>query len=119
MATPSPRRRGIAVALFAVIGCMVCCVVPPGAFAHGDTIRVGYASIQPERLVVVAGTTVHFHNANASGAPCTVVFEGETVKSPTLGRAEGWHHTFATPGEFHFQLAEMPSRQGVVVVVAR
>ena len=40
------------------------------ALAHGDTIRLSYARVQPERLVVVAGTTVHFHNANQSGAPC-------------------------------------------------
>jgi len=118
MTMSSLRRRGIAVVLFGVIGSLAVCSAPPAAFAHGDTVRVGYGSIRPERLVVVVGTTVHFHNANASGATCTVVFDGDAVRSPALGRAEGWHHTFETPGEFHFQLAEMPSRQGVIVVVA-
>jgi plastocyanin len=97
---------------------IVLCVHPSFAMAHGDTVRVSYASVAPERLVVKVGTTVHFHNANASGAPCTIVFADGTTKSPALGRAEGWHHTFDEPGEYDFQLAEYPSRKGVVVVVA-
>jgi plastocyanin len=87
-------------------------------YAHGDTIRVSYSAVRPARLVVEAGTTVHFHNANASGAPCTVVFDDGSTTSPPLGRAEGWHHTFEAPGEYPFHLEEYPSRTGRVVVVA-
>jgi plastocyanin len=90
------------------------------ALAHGDTIRVSYSAVRPGRLVVATGTTVHFHNANSSGAPCTVVIgDGdEAVESPPLGRAEGWHYTFESPGEYRFHLKEYPSRTGVVVVAA-
>jgi len=102
------------------IACLVALhsIAPGEALAHGDTIRVAFSGVRPERLVVVAGTTVHFHNANASGSPVTVVIgEGESrVESPVLGRAEGWHHTFDTPGEYRFHVKEYPSREGVVVV---
>lgn len=90
------------------------------ALAHGDTIRVSYSAVRPGRLVVAPGTTVHFHNANSSGAPCTVVIgDGDdAVESPPLGRAEGWHYTFESPGEYRFHVKEYPSRTGVVVVAA-
>lgn len=90
---------------------------PPVALAHGDTVRVAYGSVKPERLVVKVGTTVHFHNANASGAPCTVVLDDGSATSPALGRAVGWHHTFEKAGEFVFHLSEYPSRTGTIVVV--
>ena len=86
------------------------------ALAHGDTIRVSYARVQPERLVVIAGTTVHFHNANQSGAPCTVVIGEGEAKRPALGRADGWHYTFETAGTFSFFIEEFPSRSGTVIV---
>ena len=86
------------------------------ALAHGDTIRLSYARVQPERLVVVAGTTVHFHNANQSGAPCTVIVEEAKAQSPVLGRAEGWHYTFANAGRFSFFIEQFPSRSGKVIV---
>ena len=86
------------------------------ALAHGDTIRLSYARVQPERLVVFAGTTVHFHNANQSGAPCTVIVEEAKAQSPVLGRAEGWHYTFENAGTFSFFVEQFPSRSGKVIV---
>ena len=88
-----------------------------GAHAHGDTIRVSYAVLKPERLTVPAGTTVHFENANASGAPCTIVIGDGVARSPALGRAEGWHYTFENPGEHRFFVEEAPSRAGAVIVL--
>lgn len=118
MASRRLRPHGLAAALYALLAAIALCLHPPSGLAHGDTVRVSYASVKPERLVVKVGTTVHFHNANASGAPCTIVFSDGTTKSPALGRAEGWHHTFDQPGEYDFELVEYPSRKGVVVVVA-
>ena len=87
------------------------------AQAHGDTIRLSYAAVRPERLTVPAGTTVHFENANASGSPITVVVGDGVARSPVLGRAEGWHYTFESPGEHRFVVEEAPSRTGVVIVL--
>lgn len=106
-----------AAGLFALATC-VGLGSPHPAVAHGNTIRVSYRGVKPVRLVVVAGTTVHFHNANSSGAVCTVVIDGDIAESPPLSRSEGWHFTFDSPGEYHFFVKEYPSRTGEVVVVA-
>jgi len=86
------------------------------AVAHGDTIKVSYAAVRPEKLIIKAGTTVHFHNANASPKVCTIVFDEGGLESPALARAEGWHYTFEKPGQYTFHLKELPSRTGVIVV---
>lgn len=98
------------------LGLLISTGTPP-AKAHGSTIRVAWSGIQPRTLTVRAGTEVHFHNANSSGSPCTVVSEDGSFESPTLGRAEGWHHIFAEPGTFAFHLKEQAGATGVVVVV--
>ena len=87
------------------------------ATAHGPTVRVAWSGLQPPALTVRAGTTVHFHNANSSGSPCTVVADDGSFTGPTLGRAEGWHRTFETPGRFDYHLSEQPSAKGRIVVV--
>jgi plastocyanin len=46
-----------------------------------------------------------------------VVADDGSFSSPTLGRAEGWHHTFETPGRFDYHLSEQPSAKGRIVVV--
>jgi len=38
------------------------------------------------------------------------------VKSPTLGRAEGWHHTFDAPGDYPYYCAYHPHMKGTVTV---
>lgn len=111
--------RSIKIAIWVAIGALFSLALladTERALAHGDTIRLSYARIQPERLVVVEGTTVHFHNANQSGAPCTVIVEEPKARSPILGRAEGWHYTFARAGSFSFFIEQFPSRGGKVIV---
>ena len=87
------------------------------AAAHGPTMRVAWSGIQPPKLTIRVGATVHFHNANTSGAPCTVVADDGSFRSPTLGRAEGWHHTFEKAGTFAFHLSEQSGAKGRIVVV--
>ena len=55
--------RSIKIAIWVAIGALFSLALfadTERALAHGDTIRLSYARIQPERLVVVEGTTVHF-----------------------------------------------------------
>ncbi len=87
------------------------------AAAHGPSVGVSWSGVKPAKLTVRAGDTVHFTNANASGSPCTVLADDGSFESPTLGRAEGWHHTFAKPGTFAYHLKEMTGARGTVVVV--
>jgi plastocyanin len=113
------KGRSMKMTLWVAIGTLFSLILlanPERALAHGDTIRLSYARVQPERLVVVAGTTVHFHNANQSGAPCTVVIDEGKAQSPILGRAEGWHYTFENAGTFSFFIEQFPSRGGKVIV---
>ncbi len=113
------RRLAIAMAVIGPIAGLILLVSTgsPPANAHGTTVRVSWSGIQPPTLTVRVGTEVHFHNANSSGSPCTVVAEDGSFESPTLGRAEGWHHVFAKPGSFAFHLVEQPGAKGKVVVV--
>jgi len=87
------------------------------AAAHGATVRVSWSGVKPEKITVRAGATVHFHNANASGSPCTLVADDGSFESPTLGRAEGWHHVFGEPGTFTYHVKEMSDARGTIVVV--
>jgi plastocyanin len=87
------------------------------ALAHGPTVRVAWAGVQPPALTVEAGATVHFHNANSGAGACTLVADDGAFRSPPLARGEGWHHTFATAGRFAFHVEEYPSARGEVVVV--
>lgn len=107
------REAPVAAALVLVLALLL---AAPAA-AHGPTVRVAWSGVRPATLTVRAGDTVHFHNANSSAGTCTVVGEGDAFRSPALGRAEGWHHTFPEPGTFPFHVAEFPDARGRIVVV--
>ena len=66
-----------------------------------------------------AGATVHFMNANASGALCTLVADDGSLEGPAMTRAEGWHHTFEVPGTYRFHIKEMSGKTGTIVVGPR
>jgi plastocyanin len=106
-----PAVLGLALALGSTLG-----LAAPAA-AHGPTVRVTWSAVKPAKLTIRVGDTVHFTNATASGSPCTVVADDGSFTSPTLGRAEGWHHTFEKPGTFVYHVQEMSSARGTVVVV--
>ncbi len=109
-------RRPYGTALFLAL--LLGCFVGPPAWAHGPTVRVSPGRVVPPVLTIRAGDTVHFHNASSSGAGCTVVADDGSFESPTLGRAEGYHHTFEEPGEVAFHLKESSKARGRVIVVA-
>jgi plastocyanin len=89
------------------------------ATAHGPTVRLAYGRVQPPTVTVEVGQTVHFHNASTSGAPVTVVALDGSFESPTLGRAEGWHYTFETPGDHPYRIREAAGSEGLVRVVPK
>ena len=93
--------------------------VPFSADAHGPTVRVAYSGVRPRVVSIEAGTTVHFQNANASGAVCTIVADDGSFESPPLSRAEGWHYTFDKPGSHAFHLKELAKSAGKIVVGPR
>ncbi len=86
------------------------------ARAHGPTVRVSYGRIVPEIVAIRVGSTIHFHNANRSGAPCTITAADGSFESPTLERAGDWHYTFETTGQFVYSVREYSGAQGRIVV---
>jgi plastocyanin len=98
--------------------CLFACalLLAADALAHGPSVRLSYGRVTPERLVIRAGQTVHFHNASSTPRSFTVKAEADAFESPTLARGEGWHHEFAEAGSFPYAVAEFPDMRGVVVV---
>jgi plastocyanin len=86
------------------------------AFGHGPTVKISYGRVVPKTLTVNVGQVVHFQNVSPSPNPVTVVADDGSFESPTLARAEGWHHTFETPGRYDFHVAEFSSARGSVIV---
>ncbi len=86
-----------------------------GALAHGPTVQLAYGRINPEKLVIRVGDTVHFHNANSSPGPITL--SAQSFEAPVLSKGKGWHYTFETAGEFAYSIQEFSSSKGVIVVV--
>ena len=86
------------------------------ASAHGPTVQLSYGRVSPERLVIRAGETVHFHNRSTTARTYTVRGEDDAFTSPPLARGEGWHHEFPEPGSFAFVISEFPDMKGRVVV---
>jgi plastocyanin len=75
--------------------------------------------VRPSELAVASGTTVHFRNANATGAPCTIFSLDGSFESPVMTRSEGWHYTFEKAGRYAFRVKEMPHVEGVILVAGQ
>lgn len=91
-------------------------LLPAPALAHGPTVRIAYSGVRPAQLAIAAGATVHFLNANTSGAECTIAADDGSFESPALARGEGWHHTFEKPGSYAFHVKELSGSKGLVIV---
>lgn len=82
-------------------------------------VKIASRGVEPARLVISVGQTVHFQNANAGMETCTIVAENGEFAGPSLGHGEGWHHTFADAGSFPFFIEEFSSARGEIVVLER
>jgi len=93
-------------------------LVAAGALAHGPTLKLAYGRLVPPEITLRVGDTLHFTNANPTGAPCTVVSDDGSFTTPTIPRGpEGYHHTFEAPAELPFHLKEYPSTKGLIRIV--
>lgn len=87
------------------------------ASAHGPTMSVSYTRIDPPTLSIHVGDTVHFVNANTTGAVTLVGEDGSFESPPLAPHGEGWHHTFTEAGSFPFEIREYGGTTGRVIVV--
>lgn len=105
----APRRLAVALAPAVVLGA-------PAAWAHGATVRASFAGVKPPVLVIRAGETVHFVNANVSSDALTIASDDGAFESPALARGEGWHHRFDAAGKFGVHVKGFESAHGQIVV---
>jgi hypothetical protein len=105
----APRRLAVALALAGVLAA-------PAAWAHGATLRASFGGVKPPVLVIRAGETVHFVNANVSPGPLTIASDDGSFESPPLARGEGWHHRFDAVGRFGVHVKGFESSHGQIVV---
>jgi plastocyanin len=102
----------LAVALFAVAASL-----PATSSRAAETeVKIDNFAFAPQRIVVQAGTTVTW--TNADDAPHTVVSTTKLFKSSALDTEDRFSFTFATPGTYEYFCSLHPHMTGTVVVEA-
>jgi len=106
----------LAVAAFAVAA-----TLPAASARAAETevkieVKIDNFAFAPQRIVVQAGTTVTW--TNADDAPHTVVSTTKLFKSSALDTADKFSFTFATPGTYEYFCSLHPHVTGTVVVEA-
>jgi plastocyanin len=106
----------LAVAAFAVAA-----TLPAASARAAETevkieVKIDNFAFAPQRIVVQAGTTVTW--TNADDAPHTVVSTTKLFKSSALDTADKFSFTFATPGTYKYFCSLHPHMTGTVVVEA-
>ena len=79
-------------------------------------VKIDNFAFAPQRIVVQAGTTVTW--TNADDAPHTVVSTTKLFKSSALDTEDKFSFTFATPGTYEYFCSLHPHMTGTVVVEA-
>jgi plastocyanin len=79
-------------------------------------VKIDNFAFAPQRIVVQAGTTVTW--TNADDAPHTVVSTTKLFKSSALDTEDKFSFTFATPGNYEYFCSLHPHMTGTVVVEA-
>ena len=106
----------LAVAAFAVAA-----TLPAASARAAETevkieVKIDNFAFAPQRIVVQAGTTVTW--TNADDATHTVVSTTKLFKSSALDTADKFSFTFATPGTYEYFCSLHPHMTGTVVVEA-
>ena len=106
----------LAVAAFAVAA-----TLPSASARAAETelkieVKIDNFAFAPQRIVVQAGTTVTW--TNADDAPHTVASSTKVFKSGALDTEDKFSFTFATPGTYEYFCSLHPHMTGTVVVEA-
>lgn len=107
MSAPPHLQRALLLAAFAI-------TLAGPAWAHGPTVVITADGVEPSRLEIRAGQTVHFDNQ--ASEPHRVRADEDAFESPELAPGKGWHLRFPFPGQFGFALEGAPERRGEIVV---
>ena len=113
--------RNIRIAAFAVAVFAVAATLPAASARATETelkieVKIDNFAFAPQRIVVQAGTTVTW--INADDAPHTVVSTAKLFRSSALDTTDKFSFTFATPGTYEYFCSLHPHMTGTVVVEA-
>ena len=108
----------IRVATALALAVLAVAATPPAASARAveTEVKIDNFAFAPQRVVVKAGTTVTW--INADDAPHTVVSSTKLFKSGALDTTDKFSFTFATPGTYEYFCSLHPHMTGTVVVEA-
>ena len=108
-------------AALAVAALAVAATLPAASARAAETevkieVKIDNFAFAPQRIVVQAGTTVTW--TNADDAPHTIVSTTKLFKSSALDTEDKFSFTFATPGTYDYFCSLHPHMTGTVVVEA-
>ena len=110
--------RNIRVAAALAVAVFAGAATLPAASARAGEmeVKIDNFAFAPQRIVVKAGTTVTW--INADDAPHTVASSTKVFKSGALDTKDKFSFTFATPGSYDYFCSLHPHMTGTVVVEA-
>jgi plastocyanin len=118
--TKIARRIRVATVLAATVFAAAA-AIPAASARAAETevkieVKIDNFAFAPQRIVVKAGTTVTW--INADDAPHTVASSTKVFKSGALDTEDKFSFTFATPGTYEYFCSLHPHMTGTVVVEA-
>jgi plastocyanin len=114
--TKIARHIRVAALLAATVLAAAATLPAASARAAETEVKIDNFAFAPQRIVVQAGTTVTW--TNADDAPHTVASSSKVFKSGALDTEDKFSFTFATPGTYEYFCSLHPHMTGTVVVEA-
>lgn len=114
--TKIARHIRVAALLAATVLAAAATLPAASARAAETEVKIDNFAFAPQRIVVQAGTTVTW--TNADDAPHTVASSTKVFKSGALDTTDKFSFTFATPGNYEYFCSLHPHMTGTVVVEA-
>jgi plastocyanin len=114
--TKIARHIRVAALLAATVLAAAATLPAASARAAETEVKIDNFAFAPQRIVVKAGTTVTW--TNADDAPHTVASSSKVFKSGALDTEDKFSFTFATPGTYEYFCSLHPHMTGTVVVEA-
>ena len=114
--TKIAKHIRVAAILAATVFAAAATLPAASARAPETEVKIDNFAFAPQRIVVQAGTTVTW--INADDAPHTVASSTKVFKSGALDTEDKFSFTFTTPGTYEYFCSLHPHMTGTVVVEA-
>ena len=114
--TKIAKHIRVAAILAATVFAAAATLPAASARAPETEVKIDNFAFAPQRIVVQAGTTVTW--INADDAPHTVASSTKIFKSGALDTEDKFSFTFTTPGTYEYFCSLHPHMTGTVVVEA-